>query len=356
MNSGPPASFVYDGEGRRVQKIVGSGESAVTTTYVHDASGNLAAEYGGTGVTPGKNFLTDDMLGSTRLVTDGSGNVLRRIDYLPFGEEIPAGPTTGRSGCYGTGDYPSSPDVTSLKFTGKERDSETGLDWFKNRYFSGAQGRFTSPDPFNALDLAKSNDTIDKFYNYLSNPQHWNHYAYVLNNPLRYTDPLGLLEYDTQILDKKVHVHIDDSLTDKRQNELKGRLDSAISNINANAGSLTKEQTSVLGNLKSIDVDSSAKRSYSEESKGAFTLTPGYVDDSSKAYLGSAIGHDAFHMQEFKEGGIANSRGVPAEQKAFVFQLGFGQKIGLSQTEVDYLKDLIAHPEKLAAYYSSPIK
>ena len=240
--------------------------------------------------------------------------------------------------------------------TGKERDSETGLDYFGARYFSSAQGRFTSPDPFNVLDLAKSKDTIDKFHNYLSNPQHWNHYAYVLNNPLRYTDPLGLLEYDTQILDKKVHVHIDDSLTDKRQNELKGKLDSAISNINGNAGSLTKEQTSVLGNLKSIDVDSYAKRSYSEESKGAFTLTPGYVDDSSKAYLGSAIGHDAFHMQEFKEGGIANSRGVPAEQKAFVFQLGFGQKIGLSQTEVDYLKDLIAHPEKLAAYYSSPIK
>jgi RHS repeat-associated protein len=179
MNSGPPASFVYDGEGRRVQKIVGSGGSAVTTTYVHDASGNLAAEYGGTGVTPGKNFLTDDMLGSTRLVTDGSGNVLRCIDYLPFGEEIPAGPTTGRSGCYGTGDYPSSPDVTSLKFTGKERDAETGLDYFGARYFSGAQGRFTSPDPMMAS--AK-----------VSNPQSWNRYAYGFNNPLRFTDPTGM--------------------------------------------------------------------------------------------------------------------------------------------------------------------
>ncbi len=180
MNSGPPASFVYDGEGRRVQKIVGSGGSAVTTTYVHDASGNLAAEYGGTGVTPGKNFLTDDMLGSTRLVTDGSGNVLRCIDYLPFGEEIPAGPTTGRSGCYGTGDYPSSPDVTSLKFTGKERDAETGLDYFGARYMSSAQGRFTSPDP---TFLSEQR---------LFDPQQWNLYSYTRNNPLKYVDPDGM--------------------------------------------------------------------------------------------------------------------------------------------------------------------
>jgi RHS repeat-associated protein len=156
---------------------------------------------------------------------------------------------------------------STTEFTGKERDAETGLDWFKNRYFSGAQGRFTSPDPFNVIDLTKSKDTVDKFHNYLSNPQHWNHYAYVLNNPLRYTDPRGLLEYDTTLLDKKIHVYIDDSLSDKRQNELKGKLDSAISNINSNGDKLTKTQVGVLGNLKSIDVDSSAKRSSASKAR-----------------------------------------------------------------------------------------
>lgn len=64
------------------------------------------------------------------------------------------------------------------EFTGKERDAETGLDYFGARYYSGAQGRFTSPD----LPL------IDQ---HPEDPQSWNLYSYVRNNPLRYTDPTG---------------------------------------------------------------------------------------------------------------------------------------------------------------------
>ena len=69
-------------------------------------------------------------------------------------------------------------DEIGSKFTGKERDSESGLDWFDTRYFSGAQGRFTSPDePFNDQDP--------------SDPQSWNLYSYVRNNSLRNVDPSG---------------------------------------------------------------------------------------------------------------------------------------------------------------------
>jgi RHS repeat-associated protein len=67
----------------------------------------------------------------------------------------------------------------TVRFTGKERDAETGLDYFGARYFSGAQGRFTSPDPLMAS--AK-----------VSNPQSWNRYSYTFNNPLRFTDPTGM--------------------------------------------------------------------------------------------------------------------------------------------------------------------
>lgn len=67
--------------------------------------------------------------------------------------------------------------------TGKERDAETGLDYFGARYLSAAQGRWTSPDP-----LLSSGRPWD--------PQSWNRYSYVLNNPLRYTDPLGLYVWD----------------------------------------------------------------------------------------------------------------------------------------------------------------
>jgi len=64
------------------------------------------------------------------------------------------------------------------QFTGKERDSETGLDYFGARYFSGAQGRFTSPDiPLYAQDPAE--------------PQSWNLYSYTANNPLARIDPDG---------------------------------------------------------------------------------------------------------------------------------------------------------------------
>jgi RHS repeat-associated protein len=103
------------------------------------------------------------------------------VDYVPFGEEIPRG-MGGRSGCYGSlasPQYPAPPDLQNVKFTGKERDNETGLDYFGARYFSGAQGRFTSPDP-----TLMSSQRI-------SDPQQWNLYSYTRNNPLKYIDPDG---------------------------------------------------------------------------------------------------------------------------------------------------------------------
>jgi hypothetical protein len=61
------------------------------------------------------------------LVTNTSGNVLRRYDYLPYGEEIPRG-VNGRSSKYPAAS--GSADEQSIKFTGKERDAETGLDYY----------------------------------------------------------------------------------------------------------------------------------------------------------------------------------------------------------------------------------
>jgi RHS repeat-associated protein len=71
----------------------------------------------------------------------------------------------------------------SSQFTGKERDAETGLDYFGARYFSSPQGRFTSPDPL--LSSGRPGE-----------PQSWNRYAYTLNNPLRFVDPTGLYDLD----------------------------------------------------------------------------------------------------------------------------------------------------------------
>jgi RHS repeat-associated protein len=85
----------------------------------------------------------------------------------------------------------------NIPFLGsKERDNETGLDYFLARYYSSAQGRFISPDEFTGgpdelfvfADAASANPT---FYADLTNPQSLNKYQYTYNNPLRYTDPDG---------------------------------------------------------------------------------------------------------------------------------------------------------------------
>ena len=75
--------------------------------------------------------------------------------------------------CYGQS------SAVNQKFTAKERDFETGLDYFGARYFSSAQARFTSPDPVVI--------TPERFFD----PQQLNLYAYVRNNPLRFIDPTG---------------------------------------------------------------------------------------------------------------------------------------------------------------------
>ena len=168
-------AYTYDGDGRRVTKTV----AGAITTYVYDAQGEMVAEYGTVLPDMGTKYLTADMLGSTRLVTDPTGVVAqKRYDYLPFGEDIQQG-IGGRDASYAVGAYPSVPDTEAMKFTGKERDAETGLDYFGARYMSSAQGSFTSPDPLMASAKA-------------SNPQSWNRYSYSFNNPLRFTDPTGM--------------------------------------------------------------------------------------------------------------------------------------------------------------------
>ena len=80
-------------------------------------------------------------------------------------------------------------DVLRHLFTSKERDAETGLDYFGARYLSSAQGRMTSPDPYMIVIAAANREQLDS---YLGNPQNWNRYAYAFNNPLRFIDPTDL--------------------------------------------------------------------------------------------------------------------------------------------------------------------
>jgi RHS repeat-associated protein len=121
-------------------------------------------------------WLVADQVGTARVVLDQSGSLsgVKRHDYLPFGEELYAG-SGGRTTLQGyTG------DAVRQKFASKERDAETGLDYFEARYYASAQGRFTSVDP---IQLTKAR---------LADPQTMNLYVYARNNPLAYIDPSGL--------------------------------------------------------------------------------------------------------------------------------------------------------------------
>lgn len=186
-------AYVYDGEGQRVRKLVGenirfvygiggqlimefNGSSgALTKEYVYGASGLLATIEPTAINSNGTRYATADTLGSPRVVTNSSAAVVSRHDYKPFGEEISAG-TGARTTGMG---FPGASDGLRQKFTSKERDNETGLDYFLARYYAHPQGRFTSADP-----LMASGRT--------SMPQTWNRYCYVLNNPLNLIDPTGL--------------------------------------------------------------------------------------------------------------------------------------------------------------------
>jgi RHS repeat-associated protein len=127
--------------------------------------------------TPKASYLTSDHLGSPRVVTNKQGEVVSRRDFMPFGEEIAAMADTHRT----PGDKYGVGDGVRQKFTGYERDDETDLDFAEARYYNFNNDRFTTTDPL--LSSGR-----------VENPQTWNRYAYVLNDPLNYIDPTGLYE------------------------------------------------------------------------------------------------------------------------------------------------------------------
>jgi RHS repeat-associated protein len=182
--------YVYNSEGQRVRKTTGSTNSCGTpmtgasVDYLYDISGHQIAEVSSSGGwnrgevyagethiatynngTNGTTFFTQaDWLGTERVRSNVSGAACETISSLPFGDGQAISGSCG--------------DPTPMHFTGKERDSESGLDNFGARYNSSSMGRFMSPDPF-------YNDSHPE------NPQSWNEYAYARNNPLRYVDPNG---------------------------------------------------------------------------------------------------------------------------------------------------------------------
>ncbi|WP_189525243.1 putative Ig domain-containing protein [Nostoc sp. 'Peltigera membranacea cyanobiont' 232] len=167
------SKYIYDASGNRVASITDGvrknylvdprGYSKVLQEY--DANGQILTKYFyGLGLIKSESgsderFYHSDGLGSTRLLTDGTGQVTDRYVYDAFGRLIAH---AGGSG-------------NAYQFAGEQRDS-TGLDYLRARYYNSDLGRFISKDAFAG---------------HLASPISENAYVYANANPVNFTDPSG---------------------------------------------------------------------------------------------------------------------------------------------------------------------
>ena len=168
-------TFRYDPFGRRIQKSGPLG----TTNYLYDgdddnvieevdASGNVLARYTSgqetdellselrSGTT---SYYEQDGLSSVSSLSNAAGAIANTYTFDSFGN------VTASSGTL----------TNPFQYTGRDNDSETGLYYYRARYFDPRVGRFVSEDPLGVRD-------------------HLNMYAYVSNNPINFDDPLGLYQ------------------------------------------------------------------------------------------------------------------------------------------------------------------
>lgn len=170
------ADYLYDHTGKRIikkeytngvlkrtvyspddgfEKVKLASNSAIQNTTYYMANDEVVARKNPDN---SKTYYHGDHLGSNAVLTNQSGTVVEKTSYEPFGEVKSGGANS------------------KFQYTGQEMDEETGLNYYDARYYNPHIQRFIQPDGF-----------IQDVYD----PQALNRYAYVRNNPLRYTDPSG---------------------------------------------------------------------------------------------------------------------------------------------------------------------
>ncbi len=304
VDGGSTATYVYDAEGRRVQKTA----SGTTIGYLYDlaqhpavelnssggwnraevyAAGRHLAIYSG-GASGQTFFAHTDWLGTERGRTNLDGVMCETATSLPFGD--------GQS-------ESGNCDFSPLHFIGKERDTESGLDDFRARYYSSATGRFTSPDPL--LNSGKPWD-----------PQSWNRYSYVRNNVLSRIDPTGLydLKNTCNAADKKCNkqfqqhakdlgnnlTNLQNKLKDLKDPQQKARLEAALKAFGTegdhNGVNVTFGAT---GDGAAAKTDPVYNQKTGQETFNV-TLDPNVIKEGAKYAIDAA--HEGTHIDDIKSG------------------------------------------------------
>jgi RHS repeat-associated protein len=163
------ATFIYDGDGKRVKSIINLGVGTNTTYFVgghyevtngtvtkyyYAGSQRIAMRANGT-----LNYILGDHLGSTSLVTDASGVVISETRYKAWGETR----------------YSSGTSPTKYTYTGQySYASDFGLHFYNARWYDSSLARFAQADSI----IPSSIQGLDR-------------YAYANNGPVKYTDPTG---------------------------------------------------------------------------------------------------------------------------------------------------------------------
>jgi RHS repeat-associated protein/uncharacterized repeat protein (TIGR01451 family) len=340
-------TYTYDANGERLTRTV----NGVTTVYLAGIweeeiqTGVTRSHYALQGKVVAQRssssnqvlYLHSDHLGSVSAVTDANGLLVNKQDFTPWGEI--------RGG--GTG-----VTQTSLNFTGQRRDS-TGLLYYHARYYDPNLGRFLSADSVvpgtahTSLTVtyhATSLPTAEKAPPSPGNPQALNRFAYVLNNPLTYTDPSGHTVYLSQ---SEVEA-VSDSLTNVA--------DQIAADIQAGAGF---ENT-----LKQLDAAVQMLLNFLEATPvvGMFVDLFGIITDQIKegqvnwedAYALQALAHQIDDVAEHSTAGVAigarvgedyttfyvlnrsdGSMGKPVKMRTSTFAQWFDYRVDLGQAYGD---------------------
>jgi RHS repeat-associated protein len=174
----PTTRYLVDLSGQQVTEL-----NLTTGQWQHSnifAGGKLVATYDLKGI----HFGLTDPLGTKRVQANAQGQVDQQCTGLPFGNDVNNPPSVNCAQT--TNGLQTNGDATEHHFTQKERDSETGNDYFFARYYTAALGRFTTPD--------WSAKVTPVPYAVFTDPQSLNLYAYVRNNPLTHADRDGHLD------------------------------------------------------------------------------------------------------------------------------------------------------------------